>query len=109
MSNDTPLGHGNWEMVTTDTHSTEFDPITDSVSEELIRAVATLNDADPVELPRLADYIDPEALDTLFRPLLDGTPRGTSGSVEFFYDSYHVTVESRGVIDLSPHGPEANS
>ncbi|MCO8244787.1 MULTISPECIES: HalOD1 output domain-containing protein [unclassified Haladaptatus] len=109
MSNDTPLDHENGEMVTTDTYSTEFDPITDRASEELIRAVATLNDVDPIELPCLANYIDPEALDTLFRPLLDGTSRGTSGKMEFSYDSYHVTVESRGVINLSSHGTETNS
>jgi hypothetical protein len=103
MSDDTPLDHENGKPVTTDTHPLEFDPSTDSASEELIKAVATLNDADPTELPLLADFIDPEALDVLFSPLVDGTPRGTGGQVEFTYDAYNVTVDSRGMITLSPH------
>lgn len=83
MNDDTSLDNENGELVTTDIHSTEFDPSTDSASEELIKTVATLNDVDPTELPLLADFIDPEALDALFSPRDDGTPRGVGGQVEF--------------------------
>ncbi|GAA0196088.1 HalOD1 output domain-containing protein [Haladaptatus pallidirubidus] len=100
MSNNTPLDTENREQVTTTTHSLAFDPIADSVSEELITAVATLNDTDPAELVLLADCIDPDALDALFKPRMDGTPRETNGQVEFTYDSYHVTVDSGGTITL---------
>lgn len=103
MSDDTSLDNENRELGTTGTDSTEFDLSTDSASEELIKTVATLNDVDPTELPLLADFIDPEALDALFKPREDGTPRGTSGQVEFTYNAYHITVDSRGTINLSPH------
>ncbi|WP_458210863.1 HalOD1 output domain-containing protein [Haladaptatus sp. NG-SE-30] len=109
MSDNTSLDNENGELGTTDTHRTEFDPSTDSASEELIKAVARLNDADPVELPLLADFIDPEALDALFRPREDGTLRGTSGRVEFAYDAYHVTVDSGGTIHLSSHKSNEDS
>jgi hypothetical protein len=109
MSDDTSLDNENRELGTIDTDSTEFDPSTDSASEELIKAVARLNDADPTELPLLADFIDPEALDALFRPREDGTPRGTDGQVEFTYNAYHVTVDSRGMINLSPHRSAGNN
>ena len=103
MSDNTPLENENGELESTDTHVTEFDPSTNSASEELIKAVARLNDVDPVELPILADFIDPEALDALFQPREDGTLRRTSGQVEFTYGAYHVMVYSQGAINLSPH------
>ncbi|WP_266081175.1 HalOD1 output domain-containing protein [Haladaptatus caseinilyticus] len=109
MSNDTSQLNKNGNLGTSDTHSTAFDHSTDSASEELIKAVAKLNDADPVELPLLADFIDPEALDALFSPREDGTPRETSGQVEFTYDAYHVLVDSRGMINLYPHKSKADS
>jgi hypothetical protein len=109
MSNDTPLDTENREQVTTTPHYLEFDPITDSISEELIKTVATLNNADPAELALLADFIDPDALDALFKPQIDGTPRETDGQVEFSYDSYHVTVDSDGTITLEYAESATNS
>lgn len=88
-------------------HQTTFDPETDSVSEELINAVATLNDATPDELAILAHFIDPDALDALFRPLSDGTRRDTEVRVSFTYDNYTVEVQQDGTITLHP-SDEAN-
>ncbi|WP_227356126.1 HalOD1 output domain-containing protein [Haladaptatus salinisoli] len=109
MSNDTPLDTESKEQVTTTPYSLEFDPITDSVSEELVKTVATRNNADPTELAVLADFIDPDALDALFKPRVDGTPRETDGQVEFTYDSYHVTVDSGGTITLENAKSATNS
>ena len=89
MNDDTSLDNENGELVTSGIHSTEFDPSTDSASEELIKAVATLDSVDPAKLPLLADFIDPEALDALFGPRENGIPRGTSGQVEFIYNAHH--------------------
>ncbi|RBI59835.1 hypothetical protein DMJ13_21370 [halophilic archaeon] len=86
-----------------------FDPTTDSVSEEFINAVATLNDADLTELTLLADFIDPEALDALFGPQMDGTLRETDGEIEFNYEGYHVTVDSCGTIDIHHAESELDS
>ncbi|SIR92494.1 hypothetical protein SAMN05421858_4576 [Haladaptatus litoreus] len=81
--------------------------MTDSVSEELLKAVATLNDADPIELTVLSEFIDPEALDALFGPRASEVPRDTNGRVLFNYDSYYVKVESSGQITF--HQPISES
>ncbi len=49
----------------------------------------------------LYDSIDPDALDSLFRPRHDGTPR-TGGTLSFPIDGYLVTVESTGEILIEP-------
>ncbi|WP_227355882.1 HalOD1 output domain-containing protein [Haladaptatus salinisoli] len=100
MTNHTPSNDENHDQSDHDTHRTEFDPSTDSASEELITAIATLNDADPAELALLAEFVDPEALDALFGPQMDGTPRDTTGHVVFNYDAYHVRIDSNGKISL---------
>jgi hypothetical protein len=100
MSDHTHPNDENRDQSDDDIHQTEFDPLTDNVSEELIKAVATLNDADPAELALLVEFIDPEALDALFRPRADNTPRDTDGRVMFEYDAYHVRIDSNGKISL---------
>ena len=109
MTNHTPPTDEHPDESDDDTYQTEFDPLTDNVSEELIKAVATLNDADPTELALLAEFIDPEALDALFRPRPDETPRDTDGRVVFNYDAYHVRIDSSGTISLHHTEPETDS
>jgi hypothetical protein len=86
-------------------HRTTFDPETDTVSEELVEAVAAFNDADPDELAILADFIDPDALDALFRPRPDGTLRNTNGRVRFEYDDAVVRIQTDGKITLRKPSP----
>ncbi|SIR63511.1 hypothetical protein SAMN05421858_3033 [Haladaptatus litoreus] len=103
--------HSNDEHKQTDdaAYQTEFDPITDSVSEELVRAIATLNDADPTELALLWEFVDPEALDALFGPRAAGNPRETNGRVSFTYDAYHVRIDSSGQITFHQSESESES
>ena len=109
-----PPSDDNPERSDDEAYRTEFDPSTDSVSEELITAVATLNDADPTELALLSEFVDPEALDALFGPRDAGEPRETNGHVLFNYDTYHVRIDSNGQITVhqsafeseSDHSPE---
>lgn len=56
----------------------------------------------------LADHVDPEALDRLFEPRDDGTPR-TNGHLSFTIWGYQVTVYSNGQIAIVPprQGPPA--
>ena len=54
---------------------------------------------DQEELGSLYDVIDPEALDALFAPRADGSPRPV-GEVSFQYAGYWVTVSSGGVVEL---------
>ncbi len=49
----------------------------------------------------LYDAVDPDALDALFRPRHDGTPR-TGGLLSFPVDGYYVTVDSSGEILIEP-------
>ena len=66
-----------------------------SLSVTVIEAVAAAKRVDPVDLPSpLADSIDPDALDVLFR---NGT-----GRVSFDYSGYEVTVDANGTVDLAP-------
>lgn len=56
-----------------------------TASEAVVAAVAEREGVDPVELPRLFEAVDPDALDAIFA---DGRP----GRVSFQYAGYDVTV-----------------
>lgn len=49
----------------------------------------------------LYDSVDPDALDRLFAPKADGTPR-PPGHVAFGVQGYRVTVYSSGEIAITP-------
>ncbi|WP_049921937.1 HalOD1 output domain-containing protein [Halopiger djelfimassiliensis] len=49
----------------------------------------------------LYDAVDPDALDDLFRPRHDGSPR-TGGTLTFVVDDHRVTVTSDGEILIEP-------
>ena len=51
----------------------------------------------------LYDTVDPDALDALFRPRYDGTPR-SGGTLIFFVHDHRVTVHSTGHIEIEPPG-----
>ncbi|WIV68664.1 HalOD1 output domain-containing protein [Natrialbaceae archaeon AArc-T1-2] len=53
----------------------------------------------PPEYDPLHSVIDPQALDALFEPRADGTPR-SSGRVSFTFCGYDVTVDSDGTVTL---------
>lgn len=56
------------------------------------RAVAEATDSDPLELPPLQQYVDVDALETLF------ATGSSEKTVSFSYEDVHVTVRSEGVI-----------
>lgn len=49
----------------------------------------------------LYDTVDPDALDSLFRPRYDGRPR-SGGSLSFTIRDHYVTVYSDGEILIEP-------
>ncbi|GAA0258991.1 hypothetical protein GCM10009000_089870 [Halobacterium noricense] len=65
----------------------------------MLTAVADAKQCAPDDLNTLYTVINPEALDELFAPKADGTPR-TNGSVSFQYAGYQVTVSSEGTVEL---------
>ena len=74
-----------------------------SLSFEVIAAVAEREGVDPTDIEpptyeALYDVVNPEALDALFAPREDGTPRGT-GRVEFTFSGYRIVVSSDGEVE----------
>lgn len=65
------------------------------------RLVAEVADVSPTDLDALYRSINPEALDEVFEPLPDGSPR-PGGGVWFTLDDYRVTVHGDGTVEVSP-------
>lgn len=66
----------------------------ESVTEAVVTAVRSVSDESETELRPLYTVIDPDALDAIFRPYRDGTPRDGAGKVTFEYGRYDVRVRS---------------
>lgn len=64
------------------------------VPERVVESVATATSTDPVELPRLYDVIDPDALETAVRTM-------TGGEICFHYAEHAVTVRSDGTVHVT--------
>ena len=71
----------------------------DSVSTAVVRAVSAVEGRDPCSLRPLADVIDPTALDSLFDPRYDGTPR-TGGRLSFVYSDCCITIDNGEYLTL---------
>ncbi|KZN24599.1 hypothetical protein A4G99_09560 [Haladaptatus sp. R4] len=70
-------------------------------STAVVNAIADHEDASPDEIgPRLYDAVDPDALDSLFRPRVDGQVR-IGGKAVFSYRGYEITYESDGMIHIT--------
>lgn len=65
----------------------------ESVSMAVIRAVSALEGREPDAIEPLGNVVDPEALNLLFSPQSNGTPRN-GGSISFVYSNCRVTVEN---------------
>lgn len=102
MADHQPIRDSDHEQDVADqpVHHATFDPETDTVGEAVVEAVATVKDADPTAIARLTDAVDPDALDELFGPREDGTPRNTDGYIVFNYDEYTVHIHSEGTIAI---------
>jgi hypothetical protein len=74
------------------------DPLTVTVLSLLSEATGD----DPVEMEPLNNCVDPDALNKLFSPRQDGTPRH-GGSVSFDVNGHTVTVYSDGEVAVSGH------
>ncbi|RRJ29495.1 HalOD1 output domain-containing protein [Halocatena pleomorpha] len=70
--------------------------VDESLSRNVIEAVATEMNIHPTELPEpLYDALDPDALDVLFV-----NNDGTGGEVTFNYCSYSITVTAEGNVSV---------
>lgn len=74
------------------------------VSTAVVRAASAVEGRDPRSLRPLTEVLDPDALDTLFGPRDDGTPR-PGGRLSFVYSRCCVTVYNGEYITLQPIEP----
>lgn len=79
---------------------TNRDDETDKLSQAVVETVAEAEDVDPIELTPLYTAIEPDALESLFRPrAVDGG--AVSGEIRFSYHEYEVRVTSAGEVSLA--------
>lgn len=75
--------------------TTAYDEETDhSPSEAVVKAVAAAEGADPVTLPPLYEFVDPDALDTL----IEHHTRTEELVISFTIDTWNVFVRADGII-----------
>lgn len=75
----------------------DFDEPTSELTVTVVDAVSAVLDVSPTEVvPRVNDHVDPDALDRLFRPRPDGTPR--EGRLTFELMGCRVDVRSDGTV-----------
>ena len=74
----------------------------ESVSIAVVTAVSTRRGVAPTELPPLYEWIDPDALDALFKPTRRGGPR--RGELEFTYDGHEITVTHGDCLEITIDG-----
>ncbi|SDR34117.1 HalOD1 output domain-containing protein [Natronobacterium texcoconense] len=80
-----------------------------TLSTTVVHALADCMGVDPTDgRISLYDAVDPDALDKLFRPRHDGTPR-SSGHVSFVVADHQVTVYSDGEILIEPPAADSRS
>lgn len=70
----------------------------ESISDAVVRAVASVTDQDPVAIGPLYEAVDPDALEAVVESL--GRHDGEEWSVRFTLDRCHVTVRSDETVEL---------
>jgi hypothetical protein len=95
----TPTGDGQCESVDAETFTTRYDA-DETPSETVVRAVAAVTGQHPERMQtRLADVVDPDALDRLF----DGEALGADGPparAAFDIADCRVVVDGRGTVTV---------
>ena len=75
----------------------------DSLVVDIVERLAVARGDDPLDIPPLNDYVDVDALATLFRSTADGTPT-LFGTVTFYVEDHEVRVYHDGTIFV--HRPD---
>ncbi|WP_435552086.1 HalOD1 output domain-containing protein [Natrinema sp. CGMCC1.2065] len=91
--------------MTNSSTGTGGDAVHETVSSAVVNVIATHRNVDPVDLPPLYEWIDPDAIDALFEPTRTGGPR--HGRLEFDYDGQRVAVDCTDDVEISIDGASA--
>ncbi|SFC52199.1 hypothetical protein SAMN05444422_109214 [Halobiforma haloterrestris] len=87
------------------TLSASAEPSTESVSIDIVTAVADARGVDPTELPPLYYAIDPDAIDQLFQSQV----QNESLRVQFTFAGCNVTISSDGQVTVTPTDADCES
>lgn len=73
----------------------------DQLSRAVVEAVSNAEGVDATELTPLYTAIDPDALESLFKPEVLGEDQQVDGEIRFSYHGYEVRVTASGEVDLT--------
>lgn len=73
----------------------------ESTSEAVLEAVRACGDHESPSSRTLYEVVEPDALDNIFAPMSDGSPR-PGGRVSFIYDDFRVVVQHGEYIEVHP-------
>lgn len=74
---------------------------TESVSTAVMEAIRECGNRESPDARKLFQVVEPGALDDLFAPMNDGTPR-TGGRVSFCFENHRVVVLHGEYIEVHP-------
>lgn len=74
---------------------------TESVSAAVLEAIRECEIRESPDTRTLFEVVEPGALDDLFAPMSDGSPR-PGGRVSFFFENHRVVVQHGEYIEVHP-------
>lgn len=86
-------GHGG-----DDVFHVQFDPESESVIQQTVKAVATITNSDPTELTPLAECVEPDMLETFVDP--DANCGMYCSEISFEYEGLDITLNPEGDLWL---------
>lgn len=87
-------------MTDTKPETIKNDGYDERISEKVITGVAEAKGVDPLDLDPLYDVIDPDALNSMFRPS-DGSP-SASMELRFSMSGCQVVIRREGEVTVNP-------
>ena len=73
------------------------------LSTAVVRSVSAMEGREPLDLPPLANVLDPDALDVLFATNGIGEPK-SGGRLSFVYSESYVTIENGEYLSIQLTG-----
>lgn len=87
-----PTVPSNEEMSSTETSIEYAYDVNETPTEAVVAAVVAASDREPLEMTPLSEFINPDALNSIFRSRPYGSPDSGDVRIEFCVGTDHVTV-----------------